>query len=207
MPLLSPEERERAGRFHFEHLRTSYIAAHGAVRILLERYSGIPAAEIQYRFGPKGKPSIWPAGSLEFNLSHSGFVMLVAVAFGCQLGVDLEQVRPVPELRDIARRFFCEEEVAELETLPVDEQERAFFICWTQKEAYLKATGEGLSAPLDSFRVPLGRAKADLRVHGCTLLQLRSPEMPAGYVGAVAYTGHARPVCVMRCIDCADLLG
>jgi phosphopantetheine--protein transferase-like protein len=88
---------------------------------------------------------------------------------GCEVGVDVEQIRPLPDVHEIASRFFCPEEAAELISLPPDQRGQAFFLCWTRKEAYIKAIGDGLSAPLHGFRVTLRRSQANL--HVCSISQ------------------------------------
>ena len=105
-----------------------------------------------------GKPRLadeWLSRPIEFNLAHSAGVGLCAVAIGHRVGVDLEQIRPNPSCMEIAQRFFAPAEVAALSRLTGDDLIRAFYRCWTRKEAYLKATGLGLSLPLASFVVPV----------------------------------------------------
>src|SRR5262249_20133919 len=150
--ILAPDEKERAARFHFEHLRSAFIAARGVLRCLLGGYLNRHPGRVQFRYGARGKPALEPDAGIEFNLAHSGGLAVLAFASGCPIGVDLEQIRPIPELREIAARFFCAEEAAEIASLPSGERQRSFFRCWTRKEAYIKATGDGLSAPLDQFR-------------------------------------------------------
>ncbi len=103
----------------------------------------------------QGKPRIENDDQHGFNLSHCGDQALFAVGLKCDVGVDLEQIRPMSDRDDIARRFFCREEHEELLALPLRNRDAAFFACWTRKEAYLKGIGAGLSVPLDSFRVPM----------------------------------------------------
>ena len=88
---------------------------------------------------------------IEFNATHSGALTVFAFTVGCQIGVDLEQIRRLTEAQHIAERFFCSEEAAEIMSLRPSERERAFFCCWTRKAAYIKVIGEGLSAPLTNF--------------------------------------------------------
>jgi len=153
--ILSDEEKERADRFRFEALSHAFIVAHAALRCLLGNYLNLDPESIRFRYGPKGKPALSPPSRLEFNMTHSGNVAGFAFTEGCQLGLDLEQIEPLNELESIARSFFCTEEYQELTSLPPESRVRAFFLCWTRKEAYIKATGDGLAAPLHEFRVTL----------------------------------------------------
>jgi 4'-phosphopantetheinyl transferase len=89
----------------------------------------------------------------------------MAFTMDCDLGVDIEAVRPMPDIEDIARRFFCAEETADLMALSTAQRDQGFFLCWTRKEAYIKATGEGLSAPLDAFQVTLRPGEAARMIH------------------------------------------
>jgi 4'-phosphopantetheinyl transferase len=194
--VLSSDELLRAARFRFEHLRQSFIIARGAVRHILAACTGVRPESIRFAYSPEGKPSLeYPAADLRFNVSHSGKFALCAAGSPPCLGVDIEQVRPMPDALSLARRFFSPEEAAELARVPPHLREQVFFNCWTRKEAYLKAVGSGLSIPLDSFRVSilpgepvrlLRPSPATETCGDCTLLALH----PApGYVGALAYNG------------------
>jgi len=111
---LSADERERASRFCFEHLRTYFTLSKGILRVLLGRYLSMAPARIGFAAGPRGKPRLTdPETQLEFNLAHSGNFAAYAFAVGCQVGVDIEEVRPVPDQEGIVRRFFSPEECAE----------------------------------------------------------------------------------------------
>jgi len=148
--VLSDDERARAARLHFERDRIRFIRAHGVLREVLARYLAAPPARLSFVKGPFGKPSI--AGSaLEFNLSHCEDMVVVAIS-GCgAVGVDVERVRDMPDAKSLAAHFFAPAENAALAAAPVSERRGLFFSIWTRKEAYVKATGEGLSRPLDSF--------------------------------------------------------
>jgi 4'-phosphopantetheinyl transferase len=151
-PVLTTDEL-RAGRFHFSHLRESFVIAHGALRCLLGRYLGLHSGSLRFSYGSKGKPALEAGAHIQFNMTHSGSLAAIAITAESQIGLDLEQVRPLSDMQQIAAHFFCSEEAAEIMSLPPSERERAFFRCWTRKEAYIKAIGDGLSAPLDGFRV------------------------------------------------------
>jgi 4'-phosphopantetheinyl transferase len=154
--LLAANEIERADRFYFAKDRTRFTIARGAMRQLLGTYLGLAPHAIGFVYGPHGKPDLAApqnASGLRFNLSHSGEIALLAVARNMELGVDVEQIRPDFSSGEIATRFFSPEECAKLGALPAEETVNAFFNCWTRKEAYIKARGEGLFIPLDSFEV------------------------------------------------------
>jgi 4'-phosphopantetheinyl transferase len=152
---LSADERDRADRFYFERDRRRYTCARAILRRLLARYLDVDPRAIAFQYGPHGKPALSGpfAGALTFNVSHSGEVAMLAIARGIELGVDVEQVRDMPDAEEIATRFFSPREVARLLSLPESARNAAFFSCWTRKEAYLKALGSGLARPLDEFDV------------------------------------------------------
>ena len=157
--LLDTNEVERADRFYFAKDRNRFTVARGVLRQLLGTSLTLDPREIRFVYGPQGKPSLaapQSSSGLRFNLSHSGEVALVAMSHNLELGIDVEQVRADFASGEIATRFFSPEECAKLETLPAHESVDAFFNCWTRKEAYIKALGEGLSVPLDSFEVAFG---------------------------------------------------
>jgi 4'-phosphopantetheinyl transferase len=157
--LLSPDERERAARFIFERDRRRYLVAHTALHDILSRYLAIEPAHLSFALGTNGKPklpqALAPSG-IEFNLSHSNEMALLAVTHGHEVGVDIEHVREKFEFQDVAERFFTAKEVAAMRGLPATLQRQAFFKCWTSKEAFLKAKGTGLSGALDEVEISLG---------------------------------------------------
>jgi 4'-phosphopantetheinyl transferase len=157
--VLSTDERARADRFHFEKDRTAYTVARAALKSLLGRYLGVAPTAIQFQYSSHGKPyleeSVNPGG-INFNISHSHKLALLAFAIGRQVGVDVERIRADFATLEIAERFFSRIEVAALLAQPTEQQADCFFNCWTRKEAYIKAIGEGLSCPLHRFDVTLG---------------------------------------------------
>jgi 4'-phosphopantetheinyl transferase len=156
--ILSSDERTRADRFHFEKDRTAYTVARAALKSLIGKYLDIPPTEIHFEYSAHGKPFLTikanPPG-ISFNISHSGTLALLAFGIGRQVGVDVERIRPDFGTLEIAERFFSRSEVEALLAQPADQQSVCFFNCWTRKEAYIKAIGEGLSCPLDRFDVTL----------------------------------------------------
>lgn len=142
--LLSPDEKQRAQRFKFEKDRHSFIAARGILRTILSRYLRIDPEIIQFNYSPKGKPFLTQVSQpISFNLSHSTGKAVYAIALNQNIGIDLEAIRSIEAL-SLAKRFFCESEYRWLASLSPQQQNSAFFKLWTCKEAYLKATGEGL---------------------------------------------------------------
>ena len=153
---LSPDEIARASRFHFEKDRIHFTQCRSALRNLLAGYLAIPAAEIRFEYLASGKPQL-AAGqnpsALQFNVSHSANMALIAVGSEHRLGVDIEKIRGDVDTTTLAERFFSLRERAGLQALPDSLRVPGFFACWTRKEAFLKATGEGLSFPLADFSV------------------------------------------------------
>ncbi len=152
---LSIHETEQANRFHFERDRRRYAAAHNALRIILSRYLNCRPEQVEYLFTGNGKPILAQDENLHFNLSHSHAMALVAVTRAGAVGVDIEHIRPLDDMDSLAKSCFSAQEYAEFHALSAPENKLAFFTCWTRKEAYIKALGEGLSHPLQTFTVAL----------------------------------------------------
>jgi medium-chain acyl-[acyl-carrier-protein] hydrolase len=194
--LLSPDERERAGRFHFRQDRERFIVGRGALRSLLGNYLKHEPAEIALWYNSHGKPSLKRTADdidLRFNLAHSGGQALIALAVGRSVGVDLERIRTDVECAELAERFFSPRESAALSALRVTERVGAFFACWTRKEAYVKAHGIGLTLPLDRFSVSLDEPARLLSTeHDPSALdrwELHDLDLGSGYAGALAVEG------------------
>ena len=194
--LLAPDEHARAARFHFARDRDRFIVARAALRRILGGCLGVEPAAVQFAYSAAGKPDLAPVHEardrLSFNLSHSHELAVVAVAGGAPLGVDVEHQREVPDLLDLARRFFAPGEAAQLLRLPPEEQPGAFFRCWTRKEANLKATGDGIAAGLDRFEVafapgePAALRRTDDDPAEAARWSIIDLALEAGYAGAVA---------------------
>lgn len=152
---LAPEELDRAGRFRFERLQRHFVAGRGFLRHVLARYLSLKPQELKFSYNSYGKPSLAGEQSLQFNMSHSHEVGLVAVTRNAAVGVDVEHIRADFASDEIATRFFSRREVETFNSLPKEDQVAAFFRCWSRKEAYIKAIGKGLSQPLDGFDVTL----------------------------------------------------
>jgi len=153
--VLSSDEAARAGQFHFARDRIRYTRCRSALRFLLAEYLSLPASEIRFEYSPKGKPRLAAgqnARGLGFNVSHSSGIALIAIS-ARTLGVDIEKIRSDVDVTSLAERFFSFAERAGLRALPDHLRLAGFFACWTRKEAFLKALGEGLSFPLADFSV------------------------------------------------------
>jgi len=199
--ILSAGEIARANRFLNPAHGHAFRIAHGRLRMLLADRIGVAPASLVFLTGKHGKPSLDGVNGLAFNLSHSGSLAALAIADGCDIGCDIEEVREVKE--DVAERFFSAEEVAQLRALPADHQNDAFFRCWTRKEAVVKALGDGLSMPLDRFTVDI-LADHERDLVRCfeadsTRLWRLAPLLPAaGYHGAVAARTDGRALRIVR---------
>lgn len=191
--VLSPDERIRAGTFHCAPDRHRFVASRGILRALLARYLPLDAATIRFSYGRFGRPELaGPAGDppLYFNVSHSGALAVYAVTRACPVGVDIERLREIPDLDAIASRFFPPAEASRLTALPPDRRLDEFFACWTGKEAFLKATGEGIGAHRGLRGGVPPCVPSDWRVQRL---------WPApGYVGALAYRHDAARASLWR---------
>lgn len=182
---LSDDERARAGRLRSQTTRRDYIAARGILRAILGRYLREEPRELRFGYTVYGKPFLLGefSNALSFNLSHSHGMALYAVTRGREIGVDLEQIHDNVEHARIADRFFSPREIAWFRSVPPPIQKKAFFTCWTRKEAYLKARGDGLSRPLNSFDVVQRDTQWPFRWSIQDLAPL------SGYVAALAVKG------------------
>ncbi|MEK9137982.1 MAG: 4'-phosphopantetheinyl transferase superfamily protein [Bacteroidota bacterium] len=156
--LLSHDERQRAQKFFFQKDRQQFVVTRGVLRTILGGYMHLPPASVTFSYTEHGKPFLLETTNPErvaFNIAHSRTLALIAVTRDRMIGIDVEYCRPDVLDQNIAERFFSPREVATLRSLPEAQQEEAFFNCWTRKEAFIKAKGEGLSLPLDRFDVSL----------------------------------------------------
>jgi 4'-phosphopantetheinyl transferase len=197
--LLAPDEQTRAARFHFAKDRDHFTASRGLLRTMLGRYLRIDPRLVQFSYGSHGKPTLGgphASAPLRFNVSHTKGMALFAFTRTRELGVDLEQIRPIDEAEQIAERFFSAQENSVFRRLDRSVLEVAFFNCWTRKEAYIKARGEGLSLPLDQFDVTLAPGDPALLLatrpdpEEARRWKLWSLEPAPGYVGALCVEGH-----------------
>jgi len=196
--VLVADELQRAQRFRFELDRQHFIVARGTLRSILSSYLKIPPALVQLSYGLRGKPALAATcgnGRLRFNVSHSQALALYAVTYDRELGVDIEYMRPLDDAESIATHFFSAREQEALRRLPAHLKHQGFFNCWTRKEAYIKATGEGLYQPLDGFDVSLTPDEPAelLGVLGkpgeVRRWSIQALQPPAGYAAALAVEG------------------
>jgi len=157
-PLLSAAEKERSERFKFYKHRKNYIASHGFLHTVLSYYVDTSANEITFNLGEQGKPSIITeqnSGNIQFNLSHSGNLAILAICKKHQLGIDIEHTDRKADWTGIAKRFFTENEQEIFFQLDKNIQEDAFYKIWTRKEAHMKVTGKGLSLSPTQFEISI----------------------------------------------------
>jgi len=198
---LAPEERERAARFHFPIHRDRFIAGRGLLRKLLGRYLGMEPRSLQFTYGPQGKPALTrSAGLFHFNVAHSEDLLLIALTESGVVGVDVEQVRTLSDFEELVARFFSPNECSRFRSLPVEQKPAAFFNLWTRKEAWLKATGEGITHLLNQVEVSFLPAKPARLVRlpkvyrNSTSWSLYELAPRPGFAGALAIAADAPAV-------------
>ncbi len=197
---LSDEERARVKRFYFPRDARRWTVARGTLRLLLARYTGVRPQDLRFRLNQWGKPALdWAGADLRFNLSHCGGVALYAIARSADVGIDVEEIREGRADGAIVEHFFSPREVRDWTRLASGDRLRAFFRCWTRKEAYIKAVGQGLGIPLSSFDVSLQPGEPP------ALIDARHPsgrrrwtfsdiDAGPGYAAALAIEGPPRAV-------------
>jgi len=201
---LSPPERLRAARFRFLKDQRRFTAGRGILREILSRYTGRPPSELEFGYGPAGKPFLLnedgAPSPLEFNLAHSHGMALYGIAFRAAIGVDVERIRDGVEIEKLAARFFTPAEAEALSNLPDPDRRPAFFRAWSRKEAFLKALGQGLRAGLASCEVTLeaGADDALLSYRGDSQVprrwRLQDVQIHPEYCAAVAVAGRSASV-------------
>jgi len=187
--LLSHDERSRAKRFVLTRDHDRFVVSRGTLRLLLGRYLQIPPDSARIEEGPQGKPFVVGnrlSFDLKFSLSHSHGLAVFAFTKDKEVGIDLEKIRLDFASREIAQRYFSSQEVSELDALTPQLYAAGFFQCWTRKEAYVKARGQGLQIPLDSFSVSLAPERPpELLASDSDDWSIYSFEPFAGYAAAV----------------------
>jgi len=199
--LLAPDERERADRYRYAPAKRSFVRVRVALRILLSHYLGQTAESIRFDLGATGKPRLAgtaPDQGLVFNVSHSGDVGLIAFAKDTALGVDVERIRTMAYQDAMAERCFSAGELACWKGLPEAHRETAFFSFWSCKEAFVKASGEGIALGLNACVVDLSDRPRMVSVPDrCgKAVDWRLTEIPAGdaHRAAVCHRGEPRSV-------------
>jgi 4'-phosphopantetheinyl transferase len=183
--LLTDQERQRAAKFINPIHGDRWIVARGYLRQILSQYLKLAPAEIRFSYGVQGKPAI-EGHELQFNLSHSGDRAIYGITAKQPIGIDLEYIHPIAAA-DLVDRFFSCAEQAIFHQLPITLQQAAFFHAWTQKEAYLKACGTGLSTPLDQIEVSIDPLTPAAIVATPTnqTWQIHKLEIAPDYAGAI----------------------
>ena len=208
--MLSRDELERAVRFRFERDRNRFIARRGLLRVILGRYLGLQPRSLRFCYGPNGKPVLeqeFNAADLVFNTSYSQGLAVYGFGRKRKIGIDIEYVRPIPEGDQIAADFFLSEENAVCGGLPSSARPEAFMKCWTLKEAWVKASGEGLAGHLNGVNVSpaLSRGARTLNISdawGRVRWSLRILIPASGYIAALAVEGYG-----WRLVCCQQSLG
>ena len=197
--LLSPDENARAQRFHFKRDCRDYIVGRGVLREILGSYLDMDPSHVSFTYNDYGKPDLlYTPGSdmIRFNMSHSGRMVIYALSCGREIGVDIEHIRPMTSAEGIIERYCSGREKLAFRSVPQSLKLAAFFNCWTRKEAYIKARGEGLSRPLDKFSVSLapGEPAAFLSSEEIPFWSLKDVDVGDEYVAAVVFEGHELPI-------------
>lgn len=196
---LSADERARADRYRFEIDRNRFIIARAMLRVILSRYLDIEPDQVQLCYGPHGKPYLredMNQALIRFSVAHSHQMAVYALACAREVGIDLEFTRPVGRIEQTAAEFMSRCELALLSKLPAEQKQEAFYLCWTRKEAYVKARGLGLGQPLEQLDVSIapGKPARLLGVEGNPNERLRwslySFTPASGYLAALAVEGH-----------------
>jgi len=207
---LSADERDKMQRFRFEKDRRRYLIGRGGLRTLLGRYLDLAPQDLRFETAAAGKPHLTSGQRrLQFNLAHSGEYVLIAIAEGRTVGIDVEEIRDDFDAGELAAHFFSPGEQRDLETLTGRTRIEAFFECWTRKEAYVKARGEGLSLPLEQFDVSLRPGEPARLIATrpdpaeARRWQLSGLDVADGYKAALAVEGQGW---TLRLWDCPDEL-
>lgn len=191
--LLSEQEMDRARRFRYPALFERFVSDHGRLRMLLAAYLDVDPQTLHFVENEQGKPRLrGPDYRLRFNMSHTQGLTMIAVCLDAELGVDVELMRAIEDRDEIAALHFSAMESQSLQAQAAEERDAAFLRCWTRKEAYIKARGEGLSLPLDQFAVTLGARDRAALVH-CAWddhephrWMIEHLQPAPGYIGALA---------------------
>ncbi len=198
--ILSNDEIDKADRFVFGRDQRRFIVARGLLRIILGRYLMVKPKKIKFIYNDYGKPALsykFHKRKLHFNISHSNELVVFAITNKGRIGIDIENVHSMKDIEQIIERFFSIEEQEEFKTLPKYCQEQVFFKCWTRKEAFIKACGQGLTLPLNKFTVsvipsePARLKYIDNEIDKVDSWTMKEVIPIAGYVGTVVVEGNS----------------
>jgi 4'-phosphopantetheinyl transferase len=186
---LTEQERQRAAKFINPTHADRWTVARGYLRQILSQYLDLDPAEIEFTFGAQGKPAVL-GRQIQFNLSHSRDRAVYGISAKFPIGIDLEYIHPLP-VADLVDRFFSPAEKTSFHHLPIDIHQAAFFHAWTQKEAYLKACGTGLSTPLDRIEVSIDprTPAAIISAPTSAIWQIQKLEISPDYASAIVVGG------------------
>lgn len=205
--ILSDDEKEKAAKFKFDIHREQSIISRGVLRTLLGKYIKKHPRDLRFGYTEFGKPLLKENSSLGFNVSHSGNRAVFGFVHHAEIGVDIEKLKDDFEVMEIAQNFFSSDEILALENLPQEHRVSGFYRCWTRKESFIKAKGDGLSFPLTSFSVSLDADNAEfLRTDWDTSerdewrMFLFEPD--AGYLGALSIRANN---CDIRHMDWSSI--
>lgn len=195
---LTTDEKQRANELRSSRDRDRFVLSRGVLRSLLGRYLRREPSSVAFSYAAEGKPEICQLShdtDLRFNCSHSGDRALVAITRERRIGVDIEARRHLPDLERLAQLVLGKGEMAQLQALPPPQREGSFFRYWTRKEAYVKATGEGLKHPLDEIEMPLGVRQHLVRTAVTGVAQserwtVQDLAAGSGYAAALAVEGN-----------------
>jgi 4'-phosphopantetheinyl transferase len=198
--LLSADERVRARRFCFVEHANRYTVARANLRRILSRYTDTAPEALRFEYAVNGKP-FFATGPIRFNLSHSSDVAALAITRDREIGIDVEKIRRDHDLLDVAEHYFAPQERSALRLLSAEERYFGFFRCWTRKEAYIKARGDGMSLDLQGFSVSLGADEPPALIASAEgpgelkRWKFANLELHQGYAAALAVEGR---VCELR---------
>ena len=196
--VLSDDELARANRFRFDKDRTHFVVTRGVLRYLLGAYIHVPAQEVAFGYGQKGKPKLAnPETGVCFNVSHSHGMGAWAFGLNRSVGIDVEYVKRSVNIEAVGKRFFSDNEWVQLCHLPEAERRNSFFRCWTRKEAFVKALGDGLTFSFKAFDVTIGDMSQVQHIEGVHDPQnwlLKTFKPAPDYVGALAVEGQVKVV-------------
>lgn len=198
--LLSNDEKRKADKFKFLVDQQKYVTFRGILRILLSRYLDKNPEEILFKYGAFGKPDVKTNTALRFNISHSGNMAVFGFVQNYAIGVDIEKIKQDFDPLDLAKSFFSEEEINALSQAKDSVMFQAFYRCWTRKESFIKAVGEGLSYPLDSFAVTMDNdhrakfLKIDNDQDSKSNWQLHSFVPTQDYIAAITTKGNPKKI-------------
>lgn len=188
--ILSQDELQKADRYKFDSDRNNYITCRAILRNILSQYTDFSPEDINFSYTDKGKPYL-KNNEINFNVAHSNNYAVYALIKEKEVGIDLEFLREIPDALKIASRYFSSSEITDLKKISDAKLDRAFLNCWTRKEAFIKATGDGLSYPLSDFSVSLDSDLPEIllikkKPNEIKKWSLYDVEVEAGYISSLA---------------------